>query len=292
MLKFVHKFLQRMCASSKERKLQELPLSAADIFKDFTRLQFSVLLQYCRMHNVPVNIATATSGLLRNELASHILSAECFTNAFVFSDKHHPIGCLHIARTFHAPTAAFDPGRDTISKFRLMLTHLLSNKLSASTLKSVLQILEIPFHEHDNKRILRQRLQKYNSSEGLDLQQADEDKKLHELRSSWPVLLSASSKQQFVQRFQEHTSSKTMRRSICASCSSEELSSDCHIVSSESVNLSLLKSPNTRPKGSDASLVVDHNWLDGDCIPPVLDLALPNHPDVLLDHNGGWYPIY
>lgn len=146
------------------------------------------------------------------DYAAHILSAECFINAAVSSERGCPIGCCRIASTFQSPVSALDSRCDTTSEFRLMLTHLLSNKLSAGSLKSILHILEIRFNEQDNQCILHLRLQRFNGSEGFDFQQAEQDRKLSELRSAWPTLLSAHSKKKLVENFQDHTSSQMLKR--------------------------------------------------------------------------------
>ncbi|KAH7869057.1 uncharacterized protein C8R40DRAFT_1220074 [Lentinula edodes] len=176
MLGLVHRYLVRIHGAHIEADKCE-----NHIFKDFNQLRFPVLLQYCLMHNLEVNVTTATS--------ADLLSSESQCAG----------GCRSIASTFSPPeineVKQFESTSDT--------------KLSPVTLRSVLQILEIPFNPDDNKRV-------YNETVGLDLEHVEVEKKLQSLRTSWPSLVPQSLKEKSLERFRDSTSSHAMRRGqIC-----------------------------------------------------------------------------
>ncbi|KAF5343263.1 hypothetical protein D9757_015149 [Collybiopsis confluens] len=281
----IKQYFTKLSSQLSNAKRSPLPDAIEDIFQNFERLSFPSLTQYCRSHRIPFNLATDRAETLRELIAIHIVSGECYS---MEPERDRARGCRAVTELFDFSTNANSPtdSEAVTGEYQKMLLSCLQSKLSVVPLRRVLTLLEIDFPKGETLSELRVRLKKFidaNCSSPVQIRRHAD--KLSSIKDAWPTLVPESQKQKYIDAFRKMTSSENMVRFTCASCAAQSPTSERIVCKSGDIDMSLLNRPDMREHPRYPSLKVDATWLDPDCSSPHI-YTHSSFPDCLLHPLG------
>ncbi|KAF5378007.1 hypothetical protein D9757_009855 [Collybiopsis confluens] len=102
----IKQYFTKLSSQLSNAKRSPLPDAIEDIFQNFERLSFPSLTQYCRSHRILFNLATDRAETLRELIAIHIVSGECYS---MEPERDRARGCRAVTELFDFSTNANSP---------------------------------------------------------------------------------------------------------------------------------------------------------------------------------------
>ena len=211
---------------------------------DLEKMSKTELLNFARRHSISFDRQTSAT-TLRNLILQHCLSARCIQNVNTNDWDRSPPSCAISFKTFLSTGQSADS-----ACFVVYCLLLCARKMSLKPLRHIFSHLHIPFDTSDSLNQLRKRLSLYVSKMqkapiGTDTSWSTLFSDLVATRESWPQLISPTSKERIRRQFLSLTNSSALKTGVCASCSESCPVTALEKVRPSSINLDLLRRPET-----------------------------------------------
>jgi hypothetical protein len=289
-----HAFAQRkvLIARFQERRdrLQRVvrKQSLLELFDHFDGMRKPMLINIAIGHGLQVD-SSWTIDDLRNAITKHVTGGQCCSPA----DEDRPTQCQSISDELTVK----DPELDSSDEIQSRILESIVDKLSASPLRRILQIHEVPFEKGDSISQLRRRLRKYTRSlrkgKRCHLERhLETNRRLRQVRAEWPRIVPNDLKERIHKLFREQTSSERLKEFTCASCAQSRFVDERAVLPASELDSELLRRPDMHDMDVDTDSDDDEEserqqpWLDSDCVPPVLPFTDGPLQNLLLDPAG------
>src|ERR1700683_3386624 len=262
--------------------------SLFELFDYFDGMRKPMLINIAIGHGLQVD-SSWTIDDLRNAITKHVTGAQCCLRG---DEEQVPTQCQSINDEFPHK----DPELDSSDEIQSRILESIVDRLSASPLRRILQIHEIPSHKEESTSRLRRRLRKYTRSlrkgkRSHQERRTEANRRLQQVRAEWPRVVPNDLKDRIHKLFREQTSSERLKEFTCASCAQSQFVDERVVLPASELDLDLLQRPDMHDADVGSDTDDDESerpepWLDSDCAPPILPFTDGPLQNLLLDPAG------
>jgi hypothetical protein len=237
-----------------------------DFFKRFERATKQELLAHAGAHGLTCSGSTDE---IRTLLAGHFTRGECSKNAPVME------ACSDVR------DAAQSEG-GTSDDIQAYILTAASYNISRKRVLALLRTQGVEFDSSASlsklRKVLRRHARSLQKGKHVPIRSAyqeirhgakdvEREAQLNRTRNQWPQLVPKELKAKISRMFREETSSEALREKTCGCCAESVPVNECEVLPTASVNLELLKRPDSGAKEAEPGNV-GVCYIDPDCVAP------------------------